>query len=70
VRAQERVGTKLVAEGGEEVGLKREVPAVFVDRGAVSSEEWLWRANKNLLVRKGRAIGGVGVSGGVGKIEM
>ncbi|KAF2026251.1 hypothetical protein EK21DRAFT_92585 [Setomelanomma holmii] len=59
-QTQAKLSLAQASDAGEEPGIKVEAPAMFVEKGAAWKDEWLWRANKNFLVRSGKAIDGVG----------
>jgi ribonuclease HI len=58
-KTQARESLALVNEAEYEPKLATAAPKIFEERGAVWRDEWLWRANKSLLIRSGKAVAGL-----------
>jgi hypothetical protein len=54
--AQGKITLEKLESGEEKIGPKKEAPVEYAEMGKVWEAEWLWRANKGLLVHKGKAI--------------
>jgi hypothetical protein len=54
---QAKTTLEKLERGEENIGVKKKAPVEYVEMGKVWEEEWLWRANKGLLIHKGKAVG-------------